>query len=180
MSDKKKIYFGGGCFWCTEAVFSSLKGVIKVLPGYAGGTVSNPSYEQVCTGDTGHAEVVEVTYNSEIVALEDLLAVFFTTHDPTTVNRQGNDIGEQYRSIIMYDNANDKKVIRTFISKIENEHLFDRPVVTQVKPLQQFYEAEAYHHNYYDNNSEKRYCQAVINPKLKKFREHFAGLLVDA
>lgn len=169
--------FGGGCFWCTEAVFQMLKGVVSVAPGYAGGTTANPTYEQVCTGTTGHAEVIRIEYNSTEIAYSDLLTVFFATHDPTTLNRQGNDVGTQYRSAIFYTSNEQKQEAEKFI-----ESLKDQPgdqVVTQVVPLDQFYEAEDYHHNYYQKNGGKPYCQVVISPKVQKVKEKFAELLKE-
>lgn len=173
----KVIVFGSGCFWCSEAVFKQLKGVVSVLPGYAGGSVANPSYEQVCTGETGHTEVVKVEYDSDEISFEDLLTVFFATHDPTTLNRQGNDIGEQYRSVIFYADEIQRQEAEKFIDKLKEENIFDSKIVTAIEPLEDFYQAEEYHKDYYAKNPEKAYCQAIINPKLKKMRERFAELL---
>lgn len=166
--------FGGGCFWCTEAVYSELKGVVSVMPGYAGGTTANPSYDQVCSGDTGHAEVIRIEYDQEQISYNDLLTVFFATHDPTTLNRQGNDIGTQYRSIILYADENQRLESENFIKKLNET---GEKVVTELKPLESFYEAEDYHRQYYLNNSSAPYCQLVINPKLEKLKEKFYGLL---
>jgi peptide-methionine (S)-S-oxide reductase len=165
----KKIYFGGGCFWCTEAVFKMLKGVTKVLPGYAGGTVPNPTYEQVTTGKTGHAEVVLVEYDPNIIKLEDLLTVFFASHDPTTKDRQGNDVGTQYRSVIFYEDQ--REVIEKFVKEL------GIPAVTELEPAVTFYEAENYHQDYFETHSGNPYCEIIINPKLEKVQKKFANLL---
>lgn len=169
--------FGGGCFWCTETLFERLKGVISVKSGYAGGSVENPSYEQVSGGKTGHAEVIQIKYNPAEVSYEILLDVFFSTHDPTTFNRQGMDIGAQYRSIILYTSPSQKKVSETYIQKLTADKVFDKPIVTQVQPLDKFYEAEAYHQEYYRNNPNKPYCMVIISPKVSKLRQKFAHLL---
>ncbi len=171
------IVFGGGCFWCTEAVFRMLKGVISVEPGYAGGTLPNPTYEQISNGDTGHAEVIKIEYDSEQIPLETLLTVFFASHDPTTKDRQGNDIGPQYRSIILCDNAEQIKISQKFIEKLNSSSDMGAPIVTEVKILEKFYPAEDYHKNYYENNRNQAYCQVVINPKLAKVQKEFANLL---
>ena len=169
--------FGGGCFWCTEAAFQNLKGVTSAVPGYAGGPGKVPTYEQVCTGATGHAEVVQVTFDPEIISYEDLLNVFFTVHDPTTLNRQGNDIGSQYRSIILYTNEEQKIEAENFIEVLDKD--LDGKVVTDVQPLDKFYEAEEYHHNYFKKNPTAGYCQAIISPKMAKMRKKFAHLLPE-
>ncbi|MCX6005868.1 MAG: peptide-methionine (S)-S-oxide reductase MsrA [Chloroflexi bacterium] len=169
--------FGGGCFWCTEAIFSSLKGVIKATPGYAGGKTTNPSYLQVCSGMTGHAEVIKIEYDPSIVGYNDLLDVFFHIHDPTTMNRQGADVGEQYRSIILYTNPEQKEQAEQYIGRLNISGEFDGPVVTQVKPLTEFYAAEDYHQCYYAANTDQSYCQVVITPKLAKFKKKFTHLL---
>ena len=171
---------GGGCFWCTEAVFTELKGVVSVVPGYAGGSVAHPSYEQVCTGNTGHAEAIQVTFDPAVVSLHDLLTVFFTTHDPTTLNRQGNDVGTQYRSVVFYRNAEQKATTEQVIKELQAEHLYRKPFVTQVVPFSEFYPAEEYHHNYFARNPERAYCQLVIAPKVAKFRSKFTGRLKTA
>ena len=181
------ILFGGGCFWCTEAVFSAgggsafggkiLKGVISVEPGYAGGNTENPTYENICSGSTGHAEVIKIDYDPEIISLENLLTVFFATHDPTTKNRQGNDVGTQYRSIILYSTEDQKTVSEKFIKDLNNSTEKGAPIVTEIKKLEKFYPAEDYHKNYYENNKNQGYCQVVINPKLKKVQEKFSELL---
>lgn len=169
--------FGGGCFWCTEAVFKMLKGVSSVLPGYAGGTVPNPTYDQVCTGSTGHVEVVRVEYDPHLVAYRDLLTVFFGSHDPTTKNRQGNDVGTQYRSVIFYTTEEQKATAEAFIREINASNKEGKPVVTAVEPLDVFYEAENYHHDYFARNPGNPYCEVIINPKLEKVTKSFAHLL---
>lgn len=169
--------FGGGCFWCTEAIFRELRGVQSVVPGYAGGTLANPTYEAVCGGNTGHAEVIKIEFDSRVIAFRDLLEVFFLTHDPTTMNRQGNDVGEQYRSIILYTSPAQKEQAEKMIMALTASGEFKHPIVTQIKPLDRFYKAEDYHHNYYAQNQNKSYCRLVINPKLIKLRKKFAPLL---
>jgi len=180
MATNKKIVFGGGCFWCTEAVFKMLKGVISVDPGYAGGNVKNPAYEEVCNGRTGHAEVVKIEYDSEIIPLETLLTVFFATHDPTTLNRQGNDIGEQYRSVILYEDNYQKETLKKFIEELNKSSDKGKPIITDIKKLDEFYPAEDYHKNYYENNKNQPYCQIVINPKLEKVKKNFSDLLKNS
>lgn len=174
---KETIVLGGGCFWCTEAVFTSLKGVLSVAPGYAGGTMANPTYEAICTGTTGHAEVIRIEYDPSVIALRDILTVFFATHDPTTLNRQGNDVGTQYRSTIFYTNDNQKQEAEQMIREIDASSKDGGPVVTEVKPLDIFYPAEEYHKNYFERNPDKAYCQIVINPKVEKVQKEFAQLL---
>ena len=169
--------FGGGCFWCTEAIFRELKGVISVTSGYAGGTIKNPTYEQVCAGETGHVEVIKIEFDSESVSYEDLLTVFFATHDPTTLNRQGNDVGAQYRSIIFYTSESQKMEAEAFFKKLNSS---GPKVVTEIKPLEVFYEAEDYHKQYYERNAAAPYCQIVINPKLEKLKEKFDALLKNS
>jgi peptide-methionine (S)-S-oxide reductase len=164
---------GGGCFWCTEAVFSELKGVLKVESGYSGGTVANPSYQQVCTGRTGHAEVVQITFNPQVISYKEVLGIFFTVHDPTTLNRQGADIGTQYRSVIFYHNDQQKMTAEQVIKEIADAGIWDDPIVTQVEPLKAFYKAEDYHQRYFENNPAQPYCQVVVAPKVRKFREHY-------
>ena len=163
----------GGCFWCTEAVFDQLKGVVKVESGYSGGKVPNPSYEDVCSGDTGHAESIEITFDPSIVSYTDLLHIFFTTHDPTTLNRQGADVGTQYRSAIFYHNPGQEKVAREVIKEFNDSHVWNKPLVTEVAPYKKFYKAEDYHQQYYANNSRQPYCKIVIEPKIAKLREHY-------
>ena len=161
--------FGAGCFWCVEAVFAHLSGVQEVVSGYTGGSTPNPTYESICTGTTGHAEVCRITFDSEIISYERLLKVLFTTHDPTTLNQQGADKGTQYRSAVFYTDDNQKTIANTFISKLEDDNIFDNPIVTEVTKLGVFYEAENYHQEYYKNNSSAPYCRVVIKPKLDKF-----------
>ncbi len=172
--------FGGGCFWCTEAVFKMLKGVCTVLPGYAGGTVPNPTYEQVCSGSTGHAEVIYLEYDPSLVKYRDLLTVFFGSHDPTTKDRQGNDVGTQYRSVVFYTSPEQKTEAEQFIKEINESNELGNPVVTEVVPLDTFYEAEDYHRDYFAKNPGNPYCQMIINPKLQKVKEKFAQLLDTA
>lgn len=176
-SNLQSIIFGGGCFWCVEAVVQRLKGVLKVESGYAGGSVDKPSYEQVSTGETGHIEVVKVDFDSSVISLDDLLSVFFSSHDPTSVDKQGNDVGEQYRSVIFYTSELQKNTINSFIEKLIKDGVYQKPIVTQSLPIKNFFVAEGYHQNYFNNNSEKPYCQIVINPKLAKLREKFLHLL---
>ena len=167
--------FGGGCFWCTEAVFSELSGVVSVVPGYAGGHVANPSYRQVCMDDTGHAESVKIQFDPNQVSYGRLLEVFFATHDPTTLNRQGADRGAHYRSIILYASQDQRDQAEAFIKGLERSGSFRDPIVTQVEPLEAFYEAEEDHKEFYLNNADSMYCQLVIRPKLDKVRGEFAG-----
>lgn len=168
---------GGGCFWCTEAVFLELKGVEQVVSGYSGGTASNPSYEAVCTGRTGHAEVVQVTFDPTMISYRQLLQVFFTVHDPTTLNKQGNDVGTQYRSVIFYHDDEQKRVAEEVIKEINKSKMWGRPAVTQVTPFKTFYRAEDYHQQYFRNNPNQPYCQAVIAPKVSKFRKYYFDML---
>ncbi len=174
---KESIVFGGGCFWCTEAVFKMLRGVESVEPGYAGGTTPNPTYAQVCSGRTGHAEVIKIDFDAALVAVEDLFAVFFATHDPTTLNRQGNDVGTQYRSAIFYTTDAQKIAAEKYIAELESSAPGGSPIVTEVTPLDKFYPAEEEHRNYYARNKDAAYCQVIINPKLKKAKERFKELL---
>lgn len=179
--NKKTIVFGGGCFWCTEAVFKELKGVLDVMPGYAGGPSTSsgqgPTYEEVSHHETGHAEVVHIEYDADRISLVNLLTVFFATHDPTTLNRQGHDIGEQYRSIILYTDDAQRKEAELFVKKLNESTPNGEPIVTEIRPLEKFYEAEDYHKNYYENNLQNQYCQLVINPKLEKVQKNFAELV---
>jgi len=168
---------GGGCFWCTEAVLQELRGVDSVLPGYSGGTSRNPTYEQVCSGETGHAEVVQVRFQPGVISYGDLLRVFFTVHDPTTLNRQGADVGTQYRSIILTHSARQAQEAQAVVQEIETARLWPRPVVTEIVPFSVFYPAEEYHRDYFRRNPGQGYCRAVIAPKVAKFRhEHLAQL----
>lgn len=179
MRTEEKIVLGGGCFWCTEAVFKMLKGVVSVTPGYAGGRKDNPTYAEISGGNTGHVEVVEVVYKPEIIPLESILTVFFGSHDPTTVNRQGNDVGEQYRSVIFYKTDEQRRVAETFVHDLNESDERGKPVVTTIEPLQKFFEAEEYHKDYYARNKNQGYCQLVINPKLEKVQRKFAELLKE-
>lgn len=167
--------FGAGCFWCVEACFSELKGVLEVYPGYTGGHKENPTYQEVCSGKTGHAEVVRVVFDSEIVSFAKLLEVFFFVHDPTQLNRQGNDIGTQYRSVIYYHSKEQHELASYFIQKLETEGVWDKKIVTELSALSDFYRAEQYHHNYLELNPENAYCQAVVRPKYEKFKRVFAS-----
>ncbi len=164
---------GGGCFWCLEAVYDQLKGVTDVVSGYAGGHVPSPTYKQVCTGTTGHAEVVQITFDNEIISFADLLDVFFTIHDPTTLNRQGNDIGTQYRSAIFYHSDEQKRIAEEKIRQLEAQKLWNDPIVTQIEPIDTFYPAEDYHQEYFANNPDAGYCRVVIAPKVAKFRQKY-------
>lgn len=168
--------FGGGCFWCTEAVFELIKGVVSVTPGYAGGSLPNPTYRQVCTGETGHAEVVRVEYDPKTVSYHDLLVVFFATHDPTTLNRQGADVGTEYRSLILYTSQAQKREAEEFIRSL-NDSSPSRPVVTEVNPFDRFYEAEDYHREYFRKNPAAPYCQFIIDPKVTKLQQKLTTLL---
>jgi len=176
-SQNKTAVFGGGCFWCTEAVFKGLRGVVSVMPGYTGGTVPNPSYEQVCTGRTGHAEATRIEFDPGQISFHDLLTVFFATHDPTTLNRQGNDVGTQYRSAVFYADEEQKKEAQDFIKKLNDSDPGGKPVVTEVTPLGPFYEAEDYHRDYFAKNPDQPYCQLIIEPKVEKLQKAFADLL---
>ena len=169
---------GGGCFWCLEALFQQLKGVTEVVSGYAGGYVDNPSYLQVCQGTTGHAEVVQITFDAEVISYRDILNVFFTIHDPTTLNRQGNDVGPQYRSVVFYHSPEQKKTAEEVIAAMGS--VWSVPLVTELVPYKGFYPAEEYHKDFYRQNPERGYCVYVIEPKLAKFREMFAGRLKDS
>lgn len=171
--------FAGGCFWCTEAVFQKLRGVKSVTSGYTGGQTANPSYAQVSSGNSGHAEVIKFEYDPTQITFHDLLEVFFATHDPTQLNRQGADVGTQYRSAIFYVDEKQKQEAKDFITQVELEKVFSDPIVTTLEPLTEFYPAEEYHQNYFNNNQDQPYCQVVINPKLKKFKEKFASLIQE-
>jgi peptide-methionine (S)-S-oxide reductase len=170
-----KATLGGGCFWCLEAIFKDLQGVESVIPGYCGGHVQNPTYKQVCTNETGHAEVIQITYDSEVISYKELLEVFFSTHDPTTLNRQGGDIGTQYRSVIFYETEEEKRIAQEVMGSMAE--LWDDPIVTELAPLTVFYPAEEYHHNYFAENPGQGYCQMVIAPKVVKFRKQFQARL---
>jgi len=167
----------GGCFWCLEAVFLELNGVEQVISGYSGGAVESPSYREVSTGTTGHAEVVQISFDPEKISYEDILKVFFTIHDPTTLNRQGADVGTQYRSAIYYDNDSQKNTAETVIQELEKNNVWDNPIVTEVAPFQKFYPAEDYHQDYYKQNTDEPYCRIVIEPKVVKLRKYFMDKL---
>lgn len=171
--NKEIATLGAGCFWCVEAVFQQLKGVEKVQSGYSGGNTENPTYKEVCTGETGHAEVVQITYNPEIISFEEILEVFWTVHDPTTLNRQGADVGTQYRSAIFYHNEKQQEIALSYIKQLNEDKAFNSPIVTEVVKFLTFYPAEGYHENYYNNNEEQPYCRMVIRPKIRKFAKEF-------
>ena len=173
----KKATFGSGCFWCTEAVFQDLAGVESVVSGYAGGHIKNPAYREVCEGRTGHAEVVQITYDPEVISFETLLEVFWKTHDPTTLNRQGNDVGTQYRSVIYYHDDEQKALAQQYKDKLNDSGAFASPIVTEISPMDTFYAAEAYHQNYFKNNPGQGYCSFVIRPKVEKFKQVFGNKL---
>lgn len=176
-SNLEKATFGSGCFWCTEAIFEKLNGVESVVSGYSGGTVVNPTYKEVTTGETGHAEVTQILYDPKIISFTELLEVFWQTHDPTTLNRQGNDVGTQYRSAIFYHNEEQKKLSEEFNQKLENAKVFDDPIVTEITKFSQFYVAENYHQDYYEQNKNQPYCSFVITPKVEKFKKVFKDKL---
>ncbi len=169
--------FGGGCFWCIEAIFEQVKGVKEAVSGYAGGTVKGPTYDQVCSGNTGHAEVVRVVFDPEIISYKELLLIFFSSHDPTTLNRQGADAGTQYRSVIFYHHMQQKTTAEEMIKILTDQKVYENPIVTQLQPVTDFYPAEKYHQQYYENNASQPYCRIVINPKLEKFRKNFEKYL---
>jgi peptide-methionine (S)-S-oxide reductase len=168
---------GGGCFWCLEAVYDEVQGVISVESGYAGGKVENPSYQQVCSGATGHAEVVRVTFDPQAISYGEILEIFFSIHDPTTLNRQGADVGTQYRSVIFFHDPSQEQTARQVMREIEAAKIWDKPLVTQLEPLETFYLAEAYHQEYFKKNPYQGYCQIVVAPKVAKFRQKFAARL---
>jgi peptide-methionine (S)-S-oxide reductase len=173
---EETITLGGGCFWCLEAVFDQMRGVTDVLSGYAGGHVANPTYREVCAETTGHAEVVQVRFNPEIISLKELLSVFFTIHDPTTLNRQGADVGTQYRSVIFYHNEAQRETAVTLMNELNEANIWHHPIVTEIAPIDTFYVAEDYHQNYYVNNPDQGYCRVVVAPKVAKFRQKFSHL----
>lgn len=165
----------GGCFWCTEAIFKRLKGIISVKPGYSGGTKENPTYEEVCSGTTGHAESIQIEFNPKEIPFDKILDVFWHTHNPTTLNQQGNDMGTQYRSVIFYHDENQKQVAIKSKENLEKEGIYKNPIVTQIVPFTSFYEAESYHKNYYDKNKQYPYCNFVISPKIQKLMEKYGN-----
>lgn len=175
----EKTTLGGGCFWCTEAIFKRLKGVSSVLPGYSGGSIESPTYEQVCAGKTGHAEAIQIEFDSKQIPFEKLLEVFFCTHDPTTPNQQGNDIGEQYRSIVFYHSEEQKEVAQELIAKLEKDKVYPRKIVTTIEPFKNFYVAEDYHKNYFEKNKDALYCTYVIGPKIHKLLVKFGKELKE-
>lgn len=169
--------FGSGCFWCTEAIFEKLNGVHDVVSGYSGGTTENPTYKEVCSGETGHAEVTQITFDPDVISFEELLEVFWQTHDPTTLNRQGNDVGTQYRSAIFYHNDEQKRLAATYKERLESEEIFNNPIVTEITKFEKFYSAENYHQDYYEQNKSQPYCNMVITPKVEKFKKVFSEKL---
>ena len=173
----EKATFGSGCFWCTEAIFKRLKGVSDVKSGYAGGHSDNPTYEEVCSGSTGHAEVIQVTYDPDLVTYAELLEVFWKTHDPTTLNRQGNDVGTQYRSVVFYHDDNQKKLSQQYKSRLTEEQIWSDPIVTEISPLAKFFPAEDYHDDYFSRNGSQPYCAFVVAPKVEKFKKVFEDKL---
>lgn len=176
-TDFETITLGGGCYWCVEAVYENLKGVKSVVSGFSGGKNANPSYEEVCSGTTGHAEVVQITFDKNVTNLDEIFKVFFTVHDPTTLNRQGADKGTQYRSVIFYNNEEQKKEAQSIISELNKAKVYQNPIVTTLEPFTKFYKAEDYHQNYYANNKNQPYCQMVIQPKIEKFEKVFKDKL---
>jgi peptide-methionine (S)-S-oxide reductase len=177
MSYTDTVTFGTGCFWCTEAVFEQLEGVIKVTSGYSGGQITNPTYEEVCTGATGHAECCQIVYDPQQIKFDDLLKVFWQVHDPTTLNKQGNDVGTQYRSVVFYHDEVQKQITESYIAALNKSGAYDQPIVTTLEPYTVFFPAEEYHQTYYKNNSSAPYCRLVIRPKLEKFEKVFAEKL---
>jgi len=176
-STLETITVGGGCYWCVEAVYENLDGVKSVVSGFSGGNVANPTYEEVCTGETGHAEVVQITYDKTVTDINEIFKVFFTVHDPTTLNRQGADVGTQYRSVIFYKNDEQRKAAQSIIAELNKAKVYNSPIVTKVEPFKKFYKAEDYHQNYYANNKNQPYCKMVIQPKIEKFEKVFKDKL---
>jgi len=174
---KEVATLAGGCFWCTEAVFNALRGVEKVESGYSGGTVANPTYEQVSTGNTGHAETVQITFDPDVISFKELLEIFFSTHDPTTLNRQGADVGTQYRSVIFYNDDQQKTTAEQVIREITEEKIWDNPIVTKIEPFKAFYKAEDYHKDYFKRHPEQAYCRLIIAPKIKKLQTLYLSKL---
>lgn len=179
MSTLQTATLGGGCFWCIESAYNSVNGVIKAVSGYAGGEAQDPSYESVCGGNTGHAEVVQVTFDAGEISYREILEIFFALHDPTQLNRQGNDVGPQYRSAIFYHDDSQREAARAIIKEIEDEQIWPDPVVTEIVPINNYHQAEDYHQNYFKNNPQNQYCQMVLAPKLAKFKKTFAQRLRD-
>jgi len=178
-SENEIATFGSGCFWCTEAIFLNVEGVVKVESGYEGGKVKNPTYKEVCSGLTGHAEVVQLTFDPKVISYEDLLEIFWKTHDPTTMNQQGADVGSQYRSVIFYHSDDQRSKAEYYKKRLQDEGAFDKPIVTEITQAETFYKAENYHQNYYSLNSNAPYCTYVIQPKLEKFKKAFKAVLKD-
>ena len=174
----KEAIFANGCFWCTEAVFQLVDGVAKVESGYIGGTIENPTYNQVCSGTSGHAEGIKIVYDDSKLSYGELLEIFWNTHDPTTLNRQGNDVGTQYRSAIFYANEEEKNIAKSYMQALEKKNVFDNPIVTTLEPQTTWYPAEQYHQNYYNDNKAASYCQFVVRPKVEKFKKLFPGRVV--
>ena len=177
LRERETATLAGGCFWCLEAVFLELNGVEKAVSGYSGGAGDNPSYREVCTGTTGHAEVVQISFNAGEISYKDILEVFFTIHDPTTLNRQGADVGTQYRSAVFYHSEEQKQVAESVIQELDKSNIWEHPIVTEVSPSQKFYPAEEMHRGYYKQHSDEPYCRIVIEPKVAKLRKHFMGKL---
>jgi peptide-methionine (S)-S-oxide reductase len=175
----KNAYFAGGCFWCTESIFQRIRGVSQVIPGYMGGFIKNPDYREVCTGNTGHTETIKITYDKNVVSYAELLEIFFSIHDPTTPNRQGNDIGSQYRSAVFFENPIERKQITECISLFEKNKIYNESFVTEINKKLEFYEAEIEHHDYYNQNKSQPYCQYIIRPKIKKFNSLFDKFSVE-
>lgn len=174
---EKEATLGAGCFWCIEACYKEMKGVIDVFPGYSGGQIENPTYQNVCNGTTGHAEVARIVYDDAHISFGELLEVFWFVHDPTQLNRQGNDIGTQYRSVVFYHDVEQKRVAEEYKDRLEKEHVWEKPIVTEISPLINFYKAEEYHKNYFERNPENIYCQSVVRPKVEKFKKVFSTKL---
>ena len=176
-SNLQKATLGGGCFWCLEAVYQQVRGVVHVESGYAGGQTLNPDYDSVCTGQTGHAEVVQIEFDADVLTYQKILEIFFAIHDPTTLNRQGNDIGSQYRSVIYAHDKEQRMIAKNIIEQLTQENIFDQPIVTELADLPTYYRAEDYHQNYFNNHPDQGYCAFVVNPKVSKFRKQFSELL---
>ena len=174
---KKEATFGAGCFWCIEACFKDVQGVLNVIPGYAGGDENKTTYKEVCEGDTGHAEVARIVFDDELVSFEKLLELFWFVHDPTQLNRQGNDIGSQYRSVIFYHSEEQKVLSETIKNQLINDKVWEEPIVTEIVEMDKFYAAEDYHHNYFENNPQNMYCQSVVRPKVEKFKKVFSNIM---
>lgn len=174
---EKEATLGAGCFWCIEACYKEMKGVIDVFPGYSGGQIENPTYQNVCNGTTGHAEVARIVYDDAHISFGELLEVFWFVHDPTQLNRQGNDIGTQYRSVVFYHDVEQKRVAEEYKDRLEKKHVWEKPIVTEISPLINFYKAEEYHKNYFERNPENMYCQSVVRPKVEKFKKVFSTKL---